>query len=169
MALPCTFKLVYESVSHNVPIGLLKIKMEGFLLEAKQIDIESEAVFSSIYLTQLQNIAGASTFPKALSECYCPTQDSRSAKESDKKLPKKSHSIGFVGWRGEPVLYARGNAIQALHWQKIHFNCANAFKTGAYDIVNAFVAHKWKEIKLHSMRTSNILMLFCFQRGGHNL
>ena len=88
MALPCTLTLVYESASHNVPIRLLKIKMEGFLLEAKQIDIESEAVFSSIYQTQLQNPAGASTFPKAFSECYCPTQDSRSAKESDKKLQK---------------------------------------------------------------------------------
>ena len=49
MTLPCTLTLVYESASHNVPIKLLKIKMEGFLLEAKQIDIESDVVFSSIY------------------------------------------------------------------------------------------------------------------------
>ena len=68
--------------------------------------------------------------------------------------------------RLEPVLYARGNAVQALHWQKIHFNWANAFKTGAYDIVNAFVTQKWKEIMLYSMRTLIISILFCFQRGG---
>ena len=65
----------------------------------------------------------------------------RSAKESDKKSPKNSHSIRFVDWREGTSSAYMLLEMQSKPWQKNDSNRANDLKTETRDIVSAFLTH----------------------------